>query len=206
MEWIGIPIDMPTLELLRSQWTAMQDTLIARVDAHYGIYVLRQIQPGAVCAVPCHSRIPRPVTAYGQLATDHDTFRDMALAYPVLQPLKELRATIDQLPVEALTVGADGRNRVLWLPFGATSGRNTPSTTRGVFGPALWIRHLIRPDPGLGVAYVDWAHQEFGIAAALSQDPAMLAAYASGGSLPQFCQASRSHPPGRQQGHARCHP
>jgi DNA polymerase I-like protein with 3'-5' exonuclease and polymerase domains len=39
---------------------------------------------------------------------------------------------------------------------------------------------LIKPPPGYGVAYVDWKQQEFGIAAALSRDTAMQAAYQSG--------------------------
>jgi DNA polymerase-1 len=39
---------------------------------------------------------------------------------------------------------------------------------------------LIQPPPGCGIAYIDWQQQEFGIAAALSGDPLMLAAYRSG--------------------------
>jgi DNA polymerase I-like protein with 3'-5' exonuclease and polymerase domains len=42
------------------------------------------------------------------------------------------------------------------------------------------MRGLIKPDPGHGVAYVDWVTQEFAIAAALSGDERMAAAYASG--------------------------
>lgn len=41
-----------------------------------------------------------------------------------------------------------------------------------IFGPAVWLRGLIRPEPGFGVAYIDWSQQKFGIAAAL--DPLML--------------------------------
>jgi DNA polymerase-1 len=41
------------------------------------------------------------------------------------------------------------------------------------------MRFLIKPPPGHGLAYIDFAAQEFGIAAALSGDPAMIAAYTS---------------------------
>jgi DNA polymerase I-like protein with 3'-5' exonuclease and polymerase domains len=41
----------------------------------------------------------------------------------------------------------------------------------------VWLRGLIKPPPGHAVAYVDWRQQEFGIAAALSGDVAMQAAY-----------------------------
>jgi DNA polymerase I-like protein with 3'-5' exonuclease and polymerase domains len=44
----------------------------------------------------------------------------------------------------------------------------------------VWLRGLIKPPPGHGVAYIDWRQQEFGIAAALSGDTAMQAAYLSG--------------------------
>jgi DNA polymerase-1 len=39
---------------------------------------------------------------------------------------------------------------------------------------------LIKPPPGHGIAYVDWAQQEFGVAAGLSGDKAMKASYRSG--------------------------
>jgi DNA polymerase I-like protein with 3'-5' exonuclease and polymerase domains len=65
-------------------------------------------------------------------------------------------------------------------PFRARTGRNQPSNSKFIFGPSVWLRGLIRPKPGWGLAYVDWSQQEFGIAAALSGDPAMLEAYRSG--------------------------
>ena len=49
-----------------------------------------------------------------------------------------------------------------------------------VFGPATWYRALIKPGPGHALAYIDYEQQEFAMAAHLSQDPKMIAAYASG--------------------------
>ena len=65
-------------------------------------------------------------------------------------------------------------------PFSSRTGRNQPSNSKFIFGPSVWLRGLIRPAPGHGLAYVDWSQQEFGIAAALSGDQAMMAAYRSG--------------------------
>ena len=45
------------------------------------------------------------------LALDQKTFRDMAHAYPIVDPLRELRARLSQLRLEQLAVGKDGRNR-----------------------------------------------------------------------------------------------
>jgi DNA polymerase-1 len=58
--------------------------------------------------------------------------------------------------------------------------RNQPSNAQFIFGPSTWIRGLIKPPPNCAVAYVDWEQQEFGIAAALSDDWNMKEAYRSG--------------------------
>ena len=109
-----------------------------------------------------------------------DTFREMARIYPIVAPLRELRSSLADLRLNALAVGKDGRNRTLLSPFHARSGRNAPSNTKFIFGPSVWLRGLIRPPPGHGLAYIDWCQQEFGIAAALSCDPLMRAAYEFG--------------------------
>jgi hypothetical protein len=94
--------------------------------------------------------------------------------------LRELRVALSQLRLNDLTVGADGRNRCLLSAFRAKTGRNQPSNSRFIFGPSRWLRALIRPPEGYGLAYVDYAAQEVGIAGALSCDPALIAAYQSG--------------------------
>src|SRR5262249_49607774 len=38
MEFNGVPIDVPTLGLLRQHWTDIQDDLIATIDADYGVF------------------------------------------------------------------------------------------------------------------------------------------------------------------------
>ena len=48
------------------------------------------------------------------------------------------------------------------------------------------MRSLIKPEPGTGIAYVDWSQQEFGIAAAFSGDRRMLEVYAGEDPYIQF--------------------
>jgi hypothetical protein len=128
-----------------------------------------------------HKGIPWPRLPSGALALDDDTFREMARAYPAeVGPIRELRYSLSQMRLQELTVGSDGRNRYLLSAFGSRTGRNQPSNTRSIFGPAVWLRGLIRPGPGRAVAYCDWTAQELGIAAALSSVPAMQEAYQSG--------------------------
>jgi hypothetical protein len=104
----------------------------------------------------------------------------MARAYPLVAPLRELRHAISQMRLSELAVGDDGKNRTILSAFQARTGRNQPSNSKFIFGPAVWLRGLIKPPPGHGIAYIDWQQQEFGIAAALSGDPLMKAAYGSG--------------------------
>lgn len=151
--------------------------------------------------------VPWPTLESGSLDLASDTFREMASAYPVVAPIHELRHALSQLQLEDLAVGSDDRNRCILSAFRARTSRNQPSNTRFIFGPSTWLRFLIKPPPGHGIAYIDFATQEFGIAAALSGDPAMLAAYATGdvylefgkqiGKLPPDATAE-SHPYERQ--------
>ena len=60
----------------------------------------------------------------------------------------------------------------------------------------MWLRSLIKPPAGFGVAYIDWSQQEFGIAAALSGDLAMQAAYLSGDPYLAFAKRARAVPAG----------
>jgi hypothetical protein len=125
--------------------------------------------------------IPWPRLPSGALALDNDTFREMGRAYPEdVAPIRELRHALSQMRLNELAVGSDGRNRVLLSAFGSRTGRNQPSNSHFIFGPATWLRSLIRPEPGRALAYCDWSAQELGIAAALSGDLAMQEAYLSG--------------------------
>jgi hypothetical protein len=140
--------------------------------------------------------IPWPRLESGELALDDDSFREMARAYPAaVGPIRELRHTLSQLRLNALTVGADGRNRVMLSTFGSRTGRNQPSNSRFIFGPSTWLRCLIRPGPGRAVAYVDWGAQELGIAAALSGDPEMRTAYQSGDPYLYLARRAGAVPP-----------
>jgi hypothetical protein len=126
----------------------------------------------------------------------------MARGYPDVALMRELRVSLSRLRLRMLAVGSDGRNRALLSPYRAKTGRNAPSNSKFIFGPSTWLRGLIKPEPGQAVAYVDWSQQEFGIAAALSDDAAMLDAYRSGDPYLAFGkQAGRIPPNGTKQTH-----
>ncbi len=93
---------------------------------------------------------------------------------------RHLLDKLSPLMPDRLVVGRDGRNRVPLRAFHTRTGRAQPQAGQWILGAPRWLRHAVRPQPGYGLALVDWAQQEFGIAAALSADPAMVKAYAGG--------------------------
>jgi hypothetical protein len=180
MERNGVPIDTEMLDRLRSNWGQIKAELVAAIDQDYGVYGGTTFKAGLFAAYLAEHQIGWPRTESGRLRLDYQTFRDMAKRHPQLEPLKELRHALSELRLEKLAVGPDGRNRTLLSPFGASSGRNTPSNNRFIFGPSVWMRGLIKPAEGRALAYIDWSSQEVAIAASLSGDEALLAAIRSG--------------------------
>jgi DNA polymerase-1 len=180
MQRAGVPLDGDVLRRILDNWDTLKRELIANVDARYHVYEGTTFKTRrfdrwlAVCGIEW-PRLPS-----GYLALDDDTFRDQARRWPMLAPLRELRASLGALRLTGLEVGADDRNRCLLSPFRSVTGRNQPSTNKFVFGPAKWMRALIRPPVGWGLAYVDFSAQEIGIAAALAGDERMVRAYVSG--------------------------
>jgi DNA polymerase I len=179
MEWYGTPIDVPMLEVFRAGWTGIQDDLVRAIDVH-GIYEGRTFKSERWAKLVASLGIPWSMLESGQLDLSDGTFRQMAKSYPVVSPYRELRSSLSDMRLNDLAVGNDGRNRTILSAFRSRTGRNQPSNTRFIFGPSVWLRGLIKPPSGYGVAYVDWSQQEVGIAAVLSGDAALLEAYQSG--------------------------
>ena len=195
-EAVGVPVDVPRLCQLQASWDDIKYALIADVDRAYDVFDGLSFRSDRFERYLAMQGIPWLRLASGHLDLKQTTFRDQARAYPQLRLLQEARSSLSELRLGELAVGPDGRNRVLLSPFGSKTGRCTPSTTAFVFGPATWIRSLIRPEPGWGLAYIDWEHQELGIAAALSRDPALQLAYTSGDPYLAFAIAAGAAPVG----------
>ena len=191
----GVPIDQEALERLQGQWNAIQDQLIAELDRDYKVYEGRTFKASRWEEYLVANDIPWPRLESGRLDLCDATFREMARAHLRVAPIRELRSALSEMRLASLQVGDDGRNRCLLSPFRARTGRNQPSNSKFIFGPSVWLRGLIQPRPGWGLAYVDWSQQEFGIAAALSGDPAMKEAYRSGDPYLAFAIQAGSVPP-----------
>jgi hypothetical protein len=195
MERNGVPIDVRTLERLRASWDAIKLSLIREVDGDYGVFEGQTFKAARFEDWLARNGVPWPRLGSGALALDDDTFRQMARAYPEVAPLRELRHALGTLRLNDLQVGVDGRNRCLLSPFRSKTGRNQPSSSRFIFGPSRWLRGLIKPPEGHGIAYLDFGSQEIAIAAALSGDQAMIEAYTSGDPYMGFAKQAGLAPP-----------
>jgi DNA polymerase-1 len=180
MEHTGVPINTTVLSALQSRWPTIHDNLIAEIDAEFGVYDGRSFRQHGFRDWLRKEQIDWPLLDSGARALDERTFRHMAARFTQVEPLRQLRSTLSQLRKLSLPVGADGRGRTMLSPFAAKTGRNQPSTTKFIFGLSAWSRHLMQPEPGRALAYIDWEQQEFGIAAGLSKDEAMIKAYRTG--------------------------
>jgi DNA polymerase-1 len=195
MEMVGIPIDGEMLAILRYHWDDIKIKLIACVDARYGVYHGTTFKHDHFAKYLQREDIPWPRLTSGRLALDDDTFSEMVKSYPQIRPLKDLRNALGQLRLNELAVGNDSRNRAMLSMFRSKTGRNQPSNSKFAFGLSAWLRGLIKPEEGYGLAYVDWSQQEFGIASALSGDLKMQKAYASGDPYLAFARQAGAVPP-----------
>ena len=97
MELAGIPIDVVMLERLRASWSALQDTLIGKIDQDHGVYEGHSFKTARFAEWLVSNAIAWPLLASGRLDLKDDTFKAMAQSYPSLGPLRELRVTLSQM-------------------------------------------------------------------------------------------------------------
>ena len=190
----GIAIDLFSYINLEKRWDDIKLILVKELDLNYGVYEGLSFKTKLFENYLIKNNIAWPRLISGRLDLSDEVFKGMAISNPSLQALHELRNSLSKLKLSELQVGEDGRNRCLLSILKSTTGRNQPSTSKYIFGPAVWLRGLIKPKPGHAVAYIDWSQQEFGIAAALSKDPIMMQAYRSGDPYLSFAKEAGAIP------------
>ena len=205
MERNGIPLDSELLHKLETQWPALIAHLIAMTDKEFnlrgqtqcvGIFQSGSFKANRWLAWCAQEGIDWPVLPSGAPDLKNETFKLMEHRDPRIAKMRQLRKTLGEVRASDLPVGKDGRNRVLFSPFGTKTGRNAPSTTKFIFGRSAWMRSLIKPGSGKALGYIDWSQQEIGEAAALSDDKAMQQAYLSGDFYMNFAILAGAAPQG----------
>jgi len=174
-EHIGVPIDMEIFPQLpdKKTWREIRDSMVPLVDVH-GVYVCDKLGEWHFNSARFEEVLAAEMISWprkedtGKLDLRRKTFESMAKAYPQIEPLRQLRYIRDKLRSIQLSVGHDGRNRTVLWPFSSKTSRTQPKAKHWIFSPSVWLRFLIKPDPGTALAYIDYSSMEFGGAGALS--------------------------------------
>jgi hypothetical protein len=87
------------------------------------------------------------------------------------------------------SVGSDGRVRPYLGIYGSQTSRSQPSSSAFIPLKSHWMRNFIEARDGYALVEIDYSSQEFLIAAIVSQDQAMMEAYASGDVYLAFAKA-----------------
>ena len=175
MEHRGVPIDMKVFTQLADAktWRTVRDAMVPVIDARYGCYVRDAAGDWAFSMERFTAYLDRegitwPRLESGKLNMQRKTFEEMSKGWPQLDELRQLRHARDKMRKVKLAVGHDGHNRTVLWPFKAKTSRTQPKASQWIFSPAVWLRSLIKPEPGTALAYIDYSSMEFLIAASLS--------------------------------------
>jgi DNA polymerase-1 len=177
MERVGIPVDVELHQRLVQNWGRIKELLIVAVDRDFGVFDGTTFKRNWFARYLIENGIPWPRLATGALALDEKTFERETRNHPRLRPLYELRVSLGRMRLTGLRVGADGRARCMLSAFQSKTGRNQPSASGFLFGPARWIRGLAREREGRAIAYLDFSAQEVAVAAGLSSDARLIEDY-----------------------------
>ena len=181
MEYTGVPIDVLLHERLSANWPALRHALVVDVNRIFPVFDEHDsFKTNLFAELIIRNNWAWPKLPSGALALDNGTFDEMARFHPELRPLYEVRSSLGETRLTGLSIGPDGYNRCLLSMFQTVTGRNAPSNSQFIFGPARWMRGLIKPPAEIGICYVDWVSEEFAIAGTISGDERMIAAYLSG--------------------------
>ena len=188
----GVPMDVERLESMRARCDDLILYLIAQ-HPHIDVYDGTTFDQKKFEAFLVKSRLAERWrrTTTGLYKSDDSYLEEMGGYFPLIEELRQLKKVVLQLQRDRFQAGSDGRARCPLWPFSSITGRNQPSAGKRqkdgirsdspyVFGLPKAIRFLIRPTPGVALAYIDWEQQEFAIAALMSGDKEMIRAYKSG--------------------------
>jgi DNA polymerase-1 len=202
MEHRGVPIDMEVFLQLQDKhvWSYVRDAVVPRIDSQYGVYVKDKSGDWSFNTERFESYLTQqgidwPRLVSGKLNLRRKTFENMTRGWPELEDLRQLRHARDKMRRIKLAVGADGRNRTVLWPFKAKTSRTQPKASQWIFSPAVWLRSLIKPEPGRAVAYIDYSAMEFMLAAVLSASTTMVELYQSGDPYLEFAKRVGAVPP-----------
>jgi DNA polymerase I len=192
-DWNGIPVDIQMCRRLRASWPKVLEMFARNYEEthHYGVFRFEEdgrpvldealyadliVRNGLESEWPRSKKSQKFSKSVSKKKKEQPNLRTMASKYEYFRGLFEVVELLQDYKVFELPLGPDGRWRAPNIPWQQKTGRITPAGAN-LFRMHSWFRYLITPPPGRAVAYVDLKAAEYGIGAALSGDPNMMATY-----------------------------
>jgi DNA polymerase-1 len=183
MWWRGVPMNPRLRQILQDPevWPQMAKWIVDRHQAEFPFYIEDKLDLDLVEQFFLDNHIPITRTPKtGRISVRVQLLATLAEQYEVLKPFAADRSALGQLHEYPLPVFADNRLRSWFAPFWTISGRAAPPTNEYIYSLPAWWRSMMEPPAGWALAVLDYEAMEFGLAAAFSHDPNMMAFYASG--------------------------
>jgi hypothetical protein len=122
------------------------------------------------------------LTPSGLPKLEAEYLKSLALMIPAVGELREaLKSLVTLNSRDLRLLEKDGYIKPKTFAFTSKTGRNGLKPKEGyLLNLPKWLRYIIWPHPGMVFVGFDWSQQEIAIAAALSGDEKLLAAYKSG--------------------------
>lgn len=220
IEATGIPLDMDRVFSFAASFDAIRHELITECNKAYPFFVWTKKTKSRHEWVQSYAAFLTFVSNRGMLSTwprtkptragvgqqvklcrDEETLK----AYRGIPEINTLRDTLTilqqakwyrpaALPDFLERVGSDCRLRPYFNALGTATGRNAPPSKTFIFAQSAWTRSMISPPPGWAISGIDYSSQEFAVAAALSNDHAMIDAYNSGDPYLSFAKKAGAIP------------
>ena len=194
----GLPVDVQAIEKLREGLPRLESIAIDKaVSAGFDIFMgSGEVSETSLAGILTKTRTPWLRTFAGHLKTDRDTFKDIAAVDPRWQPV------VDVLSIQkashtfrnGLKVGTDDRHRYFAAPLATSTGRHQPRKCLWTLPKAF--RSILYPEPGWGIAILDWKSQEIGVSAGLSGDKNLLQVFTADDPYIEFAILAGALPKG----------
>jgi hypothetical protein len=130
-EFTGVPVEASLYRAMQAHWPTLQARVIGQVNRTIPVFEQGHFRIALFETWLKNQNLltewPRTLT--GELSLEDDTFKQIALRYPHLGPLRQARQMLWQMRRLDVSIGHDGRNRFLLSPYATKTGRNAPSTT-----------------------------------------------------------------------------
>jgi hypothetical protein len=170
----GVPIDRAGVESYLGRRIGIRSRVIAADPITSRVYRGGRFSESLLLDWSESEKVGLPRNAEGRPLLKSNVLRRLAEVEPRIISFANARADLAKLEATKIEIMADDRVRPNYWAFGTRTGRNRASASEYPLLDAKWIRGFVLAPPGRALAQLDFKGQELYVAAALSEDGALL--------------------------------